>query len=285
MLLVKGSFHDARLASLIQVVFDQELTAILWMCRQLEEGITYFQNGIMTHAEISGTKGQEALYKMSHWDDGTFRLIEQPFLPTHEENGPIEYQTERSMHVNGTHSLLSVLTKKDYAETQDAADKDQMWDEELMLLMSQLENLKGDANQWKRCFTSRFRIPHADHLALDRMVALVNTTAQLGDNSFDRYRNYLPKAAVMASDLYPVVADYRLQDNRLRALQPLYAQVPMAQRNNQAHYMFKSTIDILESYFFQLLAQFHARSRINQWRTVFQLFIEELNVLADGIKQ
>lgn len=285
MLLVKGSFHDARLASLIQVVFEQKLTAILWMCRQLEEGITYFQDGVMTHAEIAGVKGQEALYRLSHWDDGTFRLIEQPFLPAHEQNGPLEYQTERSMHVNGRHSLLSVLTKRDYADTQSAADQDLLWDEELILLMSELENIKGDAKEWKRCFRSRFRVPHGDHVALDRMAALVNTTAQLGNSSFDRYQNYLSKAAVMASDLYPIVADFRLQDNRLRSLQPLYTQVPTAKRSTHAHYMFKSTIDIIESYFFQFLAQFHARSHIIQWRSVFQLFIEELNVLADGIKQ
>ena len=285
MLLVKGSLAQASLGTIVQAMFECQLTAIVWMSKEMEEGVAYFHHGQLTHVESNGTTGQDALYLLSHWDKGTFRVLEQSTLPQHVSNSLLEYPKNGATAVDYNTTILSILSRPHSAQTRAHAESDALWDEEMILLLSQLENVKGDGGKWRSRFRTKRRISYDDNVGLQRMMKLVNTTAQAGDQSFDKYKTYLSTAVNLATDLYPVASQLKVKFNRLESFTPLFNNVAPAERNTFAYFLFKATIDILESYFFQLTAQFHGRDQIEQWRGVFQLFLDELGDVAERMKQ
>jgi CheY-like chemotaxis protein/predicted regulator of Ras-like GTPase activity (Roadblock/LC7/MglB family) len=73
-LALEGDLQLMSLASIIQINCEERNQAQLILNLQGEEGIIYFNEGEMIHAEAGDLSGDEAIYTLLSWESGSFRL-------------------------------------------------------------------------------------------------------------------------------------------------------------------------------------------------------------------
>ena len=71
----KGSVADFQLSDIIQLNCLGRLTSALKVKRHNEEGIIYFQEGDIVHAEVGNLQGEEAFYYIMSWEGGEFSVL------------------------------------------------------------------------------------------------------------------------------------------------------------------------------------------------------------------
>ena len=67
-----GQVVDLQLVDIIQMACLGRFTMSLSVSKGNEEGLIYFKNGEIAHAEIGDLEGKEALFAMLEWDEGRF---------------------------------------------------------------------------------------------------------------------------------------------------------------------------------------------------------------------
>jgi hypothetical protein len=78
---IEGSLNTISLASLIQAICLEQRKVALFLRREANEGIIYFDGGEITHATSGSLLGEDAVYDLVTWTEGTFRLGEYDTLP------------------------------------------------------------------------------------------------------------------------------------------------------------------------------------------------------------
>jgi CheY-like chemotaxis protein/predicted regulator of Ras-like GTPase activity (Roadblock/LC7/MglB family) len=68
----KGTITDFHLSDLIQMNCLGRMTSALYVMRDENSGVIYFQEGNLIHAECDGLEGEEAVYEMLLWEGGSF---------------------------------------------------------------------------------------------------------------------------------------------------------------------------------------------------------------------
>jgi len=71
---LQGKLETMSLASIIQVNCEERNRAQLMLRHKGKEGRIFFDQGRVVHAEINGLMGEEAVYQMLEWEQGTFNL-------------------------------------------------------------------------------------------------------------------------------------------------------------------------------------------------------------------
>jgi CheY-like chemotaxis protein len=81
---LEGTLQMMSLASIVQINCEERNQAQLILNYQGQTGSIYFQDGEMIHAEINDMTGEEAVYELLGWENGTFqlRMGAQPSLRT-----------------------------------------------------------------------------------------------------------------------------------------------------------------------------------------------------------
>jgi CheY-like chemotaxis protein/predicted regulator of Ras-like GTPase activity (Roadblock/LC7/MglB family) len=71
---LEGDLQMMNLASIIQINCEERNQARLTLHHQGKIGVIYFKDGGMIHAETGDLSGDEAIYSLLSWDNGSFRL-------------------------------------------------------------------------------------------------------------------------------------------------------------------------------------------------------------------
>jgi len=71
---LEGNLEMMSLASIIQINCEERNLAQLILNHQGKGGTIFFKEGEMTHAEAGDLSGDEAIYSLLSWDNGSFRL-------------------------------------------------------------------------------------------------------------------------------------------------------------------------------------------------------------------
>jgi CheY-like chemotaxis protein/predicted regulator of Ras-like GTPase activity (Roadblock/LC7/MglB family) len=71
---LEGDLRMMSLASIIQINCEERNQAQLILNFQGREGVIFFKDGEMIHAEAGGLTGEEAVYALLGWEDGSFQL-------------------------------------------------------------------------------------------------------------------------------------------------------------------------------------------------------------------
>ncbi len=71
---LQGNLQEMSLANLIQVSCQEMRSAELTLQHADQTGDVYFSDGQVVHAALGALRGEEALYEMLTWDNGTFVL-------------------------------------------------------------------------------------------------------------------------------------------------------------------------------------------------------------------
>jgi CheY-like chemotaxis protein len=105
-----GQVVDLQLVDIIQMACLGRFTMSLTITKGDEEGLIYFQNGEIAHAEIGDMEGKEALYTILDWHEGRFNS-QMGIVP------PKETITDRWEHL-----LLDGMRRKDEAAAAEERD-------------------------------------------------------------------------------------------------------------------------------------------------------------------
>ncbi|HVO51267.1 MAG TPA: DUF4388 domain-containing protein [Thermoanaerobaculia bacterium] len=78
----QGSLNELPLADIVQLVAVSGKTGMFSMTRASEKGYVYLLNGQITHAKVGDLEGDDAIYALALWNQGTFQ-----FSPGVESDG------------------------------------------------------------------------------------------------------------------------------------------------------------------------------------------------------
>jgi hypothetical protein len=70
----QGSLNELPLADIVQLVAVSGKTGMFSMTHASEKGYVYIQNGQITHAKVGEIEGEDAIYALALWSQGTFQF-------------------------------------------------------------------------------------------------------------------------------------------------------------------------------------------------------------------
>ncbi len=70
----QGSLNELPLSDIVQLVAVSGKTGMFSMTRASEKGHVYLQNGHITHAKLGEVEGEDAIYALALWNQGTFQF-------------------------------------------------------------------------------------------------------------------------------------------------------------------------------------------------------------------
>ncbi len=70
----QGSLNELPLADIVQLVAVSGKTGMFSLTRAAEKGYVYLQNGQITHAKVGDLEGDDAVYALALWNQGTFQF-------------------------------------------------------------------------------------------------------------------------------------------------------------------------------------------------------------------
>jgi hypothetical protein len=277
---VEGNLEDISLTSLVQVICLEQRKGALVLKRRGEEGTLFFENGEVVHATVGSLAGEEAVYQLLRWTDGTFRVSNHVTIP------------RRTVTVPWGHLLLEGMRRIDEQKDREAAQaqalsraeiaQDGALENDLIFLLSKLEHLRAQLANKK----SRKR----PTLALQILTEMVNDILAFSEECMDAKAgtDSLTRALAEAGDMYPAAQLAWIQPNQLsdRTVSKLYSDWPgnAASRRQAFHQTGESMVYILEAYFSLFTARFRSSSAADRWRETFSIFVADLTRVVDKIK-
>jgi hypothetical protein len=97
----QGSLRELHLPDVIQLVAVSGKTGAFQLLRGREEGLIYLEGGRIVHALLGSLQGEEAVYSLATWDEGSFRFL------------PGEEPPERTVTKNNTNLLMEAARRMD----------------------------------------------------------------------------------------------------------------------------------------------------------------------------
>ena len=118
----QGSLNELPLADIVQLVAVSGKTGMFSMSRSTEKGFVYLQNGQITHAKLGDIEGDDAVYALALWSQGTFQFspgIESEAHTINRSNTNLLMEAARrsdewkilSRKIPGTESVPALLAR------------------------------------------------------------------------------------------------------------------------------------------------------------------------------
>lgn len=98
---VQGNLIDISLSSLISINCNEMNQARLQVKNQDQEGTLFFDEGDIVHMTLGSQEGEDVIFELLTWEDGTFELTSDVRAP------------KRSVQTNWSHLLLEGLRRID----------------------------------------------------------------------------------------------------------------------------------------------------------------------------
>jgi CheY-like chemotaxis protein len=115
-----GSIHGLKLPDLIQMNCLGQVTTALHVKKDSREGIIYFEDGQITHAQVGVVEGEEAFFSILSWQSGNFKFVGNMKAP------------KISISSNWEYLLIEGMRKAD--EMALALEKGDLIDEDMVAL-------------------------------------------------------------------------------------------------------------------------------------------------------
>ena len=78
----QGSLRELHLPDVIQLVSVSGKSGCFKLVRGSDTGLIYLEGGRIVHAVVAKLTGEEAVYALATWDDGTFRFAPEEATPS-----------------------------------------------------------------------------------------------------------------------------------------------------------------------------------------------------------
>ena len=279
---IEGNLEDMSLPNIMQIICLERRRVGLTLKRSSEQGMIYFDKGEIVHAAVGALQGEEAVYHLLSWADGSFRTNNEINIPHQSVAMRWDQLLMEGMRRidemarDESHAMKQMPPRPELRKVD--IERDSNLENEMLLLLSELEHLCMQlSNSQKR--------PAA---ALQIMAVMVNQVAALSETSLDKMasQNSLASLLRAAAPRYPVAAALTSPDNRLnvKAVVSLYSDAAGANRTHALADAGALLTGIIESYFALLTACFRSASVMTEINEACQFFLNDLHRATSGVQ-
>lgn len=278
---IKGNLQDMSLPSLVQMICaDQRKAALVLRHRRVEEGVLFFEDGEIVHAQTGTLEGEDAVYQLLQWTEGTFHLGDKTRIPRRTINAPWHYLMLEGMRKMDEREVgVGVVAPSDILTPRQTA-ADERLEYQLINLISQLE--------FSRAKLADKKIRKRPSAALQTVAEMANALVAFTEKKLKINGRSLEKALSLAADHYPAIRLFQIRNNRLQpvVVVTLYHNwsAGKADRSKMFTEMVRGIVEIMESYFVYITSSFHAAETAEQWREACLVFLEELTAALQRVK-
>ena len=267
---IEGDLKDASLINLVQFICHDGRNTALFLTRQREDGVIYFEGGEPIHATTGLLDGDEAVYQLLKWTEGTFRVTNCETIP------------RRTITSSWNHLILEGMRRLDEGAsgaggkaetyrvlTQTEIEQDSCLENSLISLLSNLEHLRAQLDD------KRSRKQPAS--VLKTLTEIVNQVITFGEEHL--HVDYLSEALTFVVDRNPDAQLLKVEDNRLSGeIAVLYAQWKGDRpgRGEAFHQAGLGMINVLETLLTFITNSFRSSSMADQWRLTCIDFMADL---------
>ncbi len=280
---IEGELTDIGLTSVVQMLCMERRRAAVRLRRRGEEGTIYIQKGEVVHAALGSLKGEEAVYQLLTWSDGSFRISDPVGLPP------------KTIGMSWNHLLLEGSRKFDEKRRDDSRtmvrsaihtklniEFDHQLLSDLVAFLSTEERLLDRLKSKK--------VTKKPLLALSILEELINNVVLFSEQvpKADLSSCSLLGAITQVSDTYPQIRLAHVQNNRLSLttatnLYRSWANDP-ADRNHIFHQLCRGLIAAMESYFVLLASHLPLPESSEEWRELYTVFVLDLTKAVEAVK-
>lgn len=279
---VEGDLKDISLVSLVQMFCLEQRQVSLLLRNRREDGAIFFNGGEIIHATTGPLEGEEAVYQLLSWTEGTFRVSNRVTA------------SRQTVAVTWNLLLMEGMRRIDEQENENATqardkkvlapaeiEQDNALENDLILLLSRLEH--------SRVRLDSRRSQRRPALALQILAEMVNHVVAFSEEWLDveARANSLAKALAWAADVHPQVRLLHVQNNRLSAqtMSNLYSSwtSDSVERRETFHQIARGMVDVLETYFSLLADRFRSPSIADRWREPCRIFLADLTPVLKKI--
>lgn len=278
---LQGNLQDMSLPNILQIVCLERRRIGLILRRGVEYGTIYFDGGEIAHAAVGKLVGEEAIYQLLTWTEGSFRT-------TTDVN--IEHRT---ICLRWDQLLMEGMKRLDEFErdlrlqqvqtgklTAAEIEHDAHLENEMILLMSRLDSLRSrlaERQAQKRPVQ-----------ALQILTTMANQVADLSEAVFGRERT----AQTLALSLKQAVAEHptaqvlEFAANRLPVedVTALYNSAGWRSRAQIYRDVSCTIIEIIEDNFKQLTDCMRSSGVTGELKEAYEYFLHELTHTAEAVK-
>lgn len=283
---VEGDLEDIEITSMIQLLCTERRTTGLVVRRRGEEGVLYFENGEIIHAFLGPLEGEEAVYSMLAWKEGTFRITDKLRAQTRSITTGWRHMLMEGMRQldEGHRSLSSLASLRQLAPEEEAWNADEIdaaLEAQMIGLLSQLEQSLARLNE--------DRIQRRPTQALELVGGMVDRTAKQGaelSTSFDRPHR-LDTVLKDVSERTPEARLLVVEGERLSLARALsvYRSWSADSRERQRTFraVLRSMVQVLETFFELAAHDFQSTSTAAGWRESYRVFVRDLTAAIDRL--
>ncbi len=279
---VEGDLKDLGLASLIQAMCLDRREAIVFLKRGSQDGIIAFKEGEVIHAAAGKLVGEQAVFALLHWTEGSFRLSDGATSPA------------RTISTNWNKLLLQGMQQIDEQEAPPAdtvqlhvltdaeTEEDRSRESSLLLLLSKQE-------QMQMRLVGKESLKYALQ-TLQIVSEMVNQVAIAAEEIYGVASSKLTLAQVLAevSQDYPHLRLLRIQGNSISipTVHKLYGSWSSdpAGRRETFHGIACGMVRVVEVYALRFLALFHAPSVAAQCGEATKLFLSDWSRIVEELQ-
>ncbi len=291
----EGDLKEIGMASLVQMICLENYQATLLVKRDREEGIICISEGDVIHAQTGSFIGELAFYRLLSWTKGTFRIYDHVKTLKRTVKTPWRQLLMEGLRmIDEWNAIEGQAGRRSEELTPDQTQQDQNLEKDLILLLSQFEQIKMQMCRVSRVekilpgFGRRAKKRRA-LLALELLPKMVNDIVVFSEEHLEAGVNAekLARALVRAGDMFPRARLLQAENNRLSAstIITLYDNwtADAAGRQHTFHDVSRGMVDVLETYFSMFIACFHAPHTAEQCREACNVFITDLSATVDEI--
>ncbi|MBA2340126.1 MAG: DUF4388 domain-containing protein [Pyrinomonadaceae bacterium] len=275
---LEGNLQDLSLPNILQLICLERQRVALVLRRNAESGAIYFDDGEIAHASVGRLVGEEAVYQLLTWTEGSFRTT---------TDVKIEQRTIRS---RWDQLLMEGMKRLDEFERDRALMPDKLTaaelehdahlENEMLLLMSRLDSLRTRLAERQ---TQKRPVQ-----ALQILTSMANQVADLSEAVFGRERtaHTLANALSRATTAHPTAQVLEFAANRLPAehVTDLYNSAGGRSRAQIYGDVSRTIIEVIEDGFKQLTGCLRSSGSIGELKEAYEYFLQELTNTADAVK-
>lgn len=277
-----GSLRDMEITNLIQFLCLQKRRLELSLTNGSEYGVIAFDNGDIVHAEVEGIEGEDAIVRLLDWEDGRFSTTNKIT------------STRRTINVPWDRLLMESVVKLDELEdsdfesefdfderelTQEEASQDEILENRLMHLLSQLEE---DQTQIK------FGKVKGANGVLDSLVKMANKVLDFFDTVAHKHsdKESIHKECSKNIFRYPIARWLLTSDGRLSnsAAIELYKRQHASQRQQIFADICLSVVGVMDSSLKVTTTCFNSKSAATEMSDAYNVFLNDLDSTIGEVK-
>jgi len=276
---IEGNFRDMSLANIVQILCLEQRQVGLIIKGQSERGTIYFDCGDIVHANVGALEGENAVYQMLSWPEGSFRVGDELIAPRRTINARWDQlMMEGARRLDEFRRDRPAATVAKQLTAEDVGHDSQL-ENEIIMLLSSLEQA--------RCRLSEKSTLKRPGSALQILVEMANqtiggTTDALGGEKVEPLKTILSKVAQQ----FPMAQSLPVQNARLSVtlIVNLFNGVDKKAREQFFFDACRSIVGLMDAYFAHMTSRFRSAAISEGLKEAYRLFLADLNEVVRTVR-